>query len=102
MTVNPIQVETLEYLLVDYEQSLFFFRFSKGSSRVRASPISRLPSRAWSFSYLARFARGTEKNRDTARCLICSQSVIILEKCVIAIIIVTSYLIFPSKFRCKC
>jgi len=64
-------------LFVDCEQSLFFFRFSKGSARERerwaakprdardesgsASPVSRLQSRAWSFAGLRRFARMTKK-----------------------------------------
>ena len=63
-------------LAVACEQSLFFFRFSMGSAcaralsgeaarrekRVRrASPVSRLQSRAWSFACLGRFARRTKK-----------------------------------------
>ena len=80
-------IETLEYLLVDCEQSLFFFTSSKGSSLARDSPVTRVL-----FSCLARFAGRTEKKRETARSLIGSQSAIILEKFVIAI--VTSYLIF--------
>ena len=68
-------------LVLDCEQSLFFFRFSKGSARARerwartegegrnverdartegGSP-TRLQSRAWSFTCLGRFARRTEK-----------------------------------------
>ena len=59
--------------VIDCEQSLFFFRFSKGSARARASvkrrrreneggsPSSRLRSRAWSFACLGRFARRTKK-----------------------------------------
>ena len=65
-------------LLVDREQSLFFFRFREGSARARelwaakpqesrdegGDPVSRLPSRAWSFSCLERFARrGKKKER---------------------------------------
>ena len=58
---------------IDCEQSVFFFRFSKGSARARelrretretmarASPISSLQSRAWSFACLGRFARRTKK-----------------------------------------
>ena len=53
-------------------QSLFFFRFSKGRARARercrASPVSCLHSRAWSFACLGRFARRAKKKRD------CSQS----------------------------
>ena len=65
---------------LDCEQSLFFFRFSKGSARARetretraaareekreslffhASPVSRLKSRAWPFACLGRFARRTK------------------------------------------
>ena len=62
---------------LDCEQSLFFFRFSESSARARegqsretretraaASAFLRLQSRAWSFAYLARFARQTkEKER---------------------------------------
>ena len=49
---------------LDCEQSLFFFRFSEGSARARerASPISRLQSRAWSFSCLVRFSRRTKNS----------------------------------------
>ena len=72
---------------LDCEQSLFSFRFSTRSARAneverrsretretraaareekscRASPVSRLQSRAWSFACLGRFARRTkEKER---------------------------------------
>ena len=50
--------------LLDCEQSLFFFRFSKGSARAREKrglPVSRLQSRAWSFACLGRFARRNKK-----------------------------------------
>ena len=59
---------------LDCQQSLFFFRFSKGSARARerwaakprdarnkSSPVSRSQSRAWSFACLGRFARRTKK-----------------------------------------
>ena len=50
---------------VNCEQSLFFFRFSKGSARARAAKPrdarNALKSRAWSFACLARFARRTKK-----------------------------------------
>ena len=51
---------------LDCEQSLFFFRFSEGSARVRErgwrKPRDglRLQSRAWSFACLAHFARQTK------------------------------------------
>ena len=72
---------------LDCEQPLFSFRFSKGSARARerwtakprdarseggsprrkksffcrTSPVSRLQSRAWSFTCVRRFARRTKK-----------------------------------------
>ena len=60
---------TGSYTEVDYEQSLFFFRFNEGSVRSRESretraaafPVSCLQSRAWSFACLARFDRRTKK-----------------------------------------
>ena len=67
---------------VDCEQSLFFFRFSKGSAHARASGEAArrakrgrqpLPSRAISLarghSRVSRFARRTTEKRETARSL---------------------------------
>ena len=53
----------INILTVDCEQTLFFFRFSKrlAHAHQRASPVSRLQSRAWSFACLGRFARRTKK-----------------------------------------
>ena len=64
--------------MVDCEQPLFFFRFSKGSARARerwaakprnarneyGSLVSRLQSRAWSFTCLGRLRDGKRKKRD--------------------------------------
>jgi len=84
---QPTCIKTDARLRLDCEQSPFFFRFRKGvharasverRSRetretraaareekralfFRASPVSRLQSRAWSFASLGRFARRTKK-----------------------------------------
>ena len=73
---------SLFLVALDCELSLFFFKFYKGGTRARerwgaklrdasneggsprrsrASPFSRLQSRAWSFACLGRFARRTKK-----------------------------------------
>ena len=49
---------------LDCEQSLFFFRFSKGSPRARA-----LSGEAARREKPGRFARRTKKKRETARSL---------------------------------
>ena len=61
---------------LDCEQSLFFFRFSKGSARARARHAKRgrpLPSRAISYARghfrVSRFARRTTEKREPARSL---------------------------------
>ena len=59
--MKALKVNSVKSVL-DCELSLFFFRFSKGSARVR------LQSRAWSFACLGHFARQTKK-RETARSL---------------------------------
>ena len=48
------------YTGLDCEESLFFFRFSEGSTRARerlAAKTRATRARAWSFACLARFAR---------------------------------------------
>ena len=74
------RIDTVSYSycfkLLDCEQSLFFFRFSKESARARerraakpldarnesgSSPVSRLPSRECSLSCLVHFTRRTKK-----------------------------------------
>ena len=53
--------------LLDCEQSLFFFRFSKGSARAQERLAAKLGDArnesvtAWSFACLGRFARLTKK-----------------------------------------
>ena len=90
--------------MLDCEQSLFFFRFSKGvhvrasverrrretrETRAaaqeekketiffRASPVSRLQSRAWSFACLGRFARRTKKKE---RLLVVYENVVLTNR----------------------
>ena len=80
----PLKQENLIifHKCVDCEQSLFFFRFSKGSAHARASGEAArrakrgrqpLPSRAISLarghSRVSRFARRTTEKRETARSL---------------------------------
>ena len=68
------RIDTVSYSycfkLLDCEQSLFFFRFSKESARARerrarneggSSRVSRVPSRECSLSCLVYFARRTKK-----------------------------------------
>ena len=86
MSLSQDHRRRLEVNEINCEQSHFFFRLSEGSARARerrsretretraaarkekrvtlffrASPVSRLQSRAWSFTCLARFARWTKK-----------------------------------------
>ena len=67
-------------MLLDCEQSLFFFLFSKGSARARErrsretrETRAALPSRAISLTRghlrVSRFARRTTEKRETARSL---------------------------------
>ena len=80
----PLKQENLIifHKCVDCEQSLFFFRFSKGSAHARASGEAArrakrgrqpLPSRAISLARghlrVSRFARRTTEKRETARSL---------------------------------
>ena len=65
-----LKISAIAKFEIEYEQSLFFSRFSESSARARErrsretsetraapSPVSHLQSRAWSFACLAPFAR---------------------------------------------
>ena len=54
---------------IDCEQSLFFFRFSRGSAHARVPLPSRAISLARGHSRVSRFARRTTEKRETARSL---------------------------------
>ena len=74
MTYSFIPGSTVEQI-VDCEQSLFFFRFGKGSARARErrseTRAAALPSRAISHARghlrVSRFARRTTEKREAAR-----------------------------------
>ena len=56
-------------LLLDCEQSLFFFRFSESKARAREPLPSRAISHARGHLRVSRFARRTTEKRETARSL---------------------------------
>ena len=60
-------------LLLDCEQSLFFFRFSESSACVQEPP-SRAFSHVHSHLRVSRFAWRTTEKRETARSLWCFHS----------------------------
>ena len=70
---DSVKLSALFRLVLDLDQPLFFFRFSKGSARARerwaAKPPDPRKKGAWSFACLGRFAQRAKKKRETARSL---------------------------------